>query len=152
MGIGHVDMAEIGGQNGQEPLGILLGFVPAHQRVRREHMPHVMQARAVAVGCAAQADLARQSIECSMNVAQIEAIAQLGSEQIRRRCLSCAILSAAFDITLKHCARRCVHRHETGLSELRAADRQHSGIEIDVRKLEVAGFAEAQAGNTQQSE
>jgi hypothetical protein len=45
-----------------------------------------------------------------------------------------------------------VHRHQTGLSELRAADRQHSGIEIDVRKPEVAGFAEAQAGNAQQSE
>jgi PAS domain S-box-containing protein len=54
LGIGHVDMTEISGQNGQEPLGILLGFVPTHQRVRREHMPHVMQARAVAVSCSAE--------------------------------------------------------------------------------------------------
>jgi len=82
LGIGHVDMTEIGGQNGQKPLGILLGFVPTHQRVRREHMPHVMQARAAAGSCASQADLARQSIECSMNVSHIKAIAQLGSEQI----------------------------------------------------------------------
>ena len=115
-------------------------------------MPHVMQARAAAVSCASQADLARQSIECSMNVSHIKAVAQLGSEQIRRRCLGCTMLSAAFEIILEHCARRCVHRHKTGFSELRAADSQHSGIEIDVRKLEVAGFAEAQAGNAQQSE
>ena len=82
MGIGHVDMTEVGGQNGQEPLGILVGFVPTQQRVGRENMTHVMQTRPVAVIHAAQADLARQSIECSMNVSHIKAIAQLGSEQI----------------------------------------------------------------------
>ncbi len=87
-----------------------------------------------------------------MNVSHIKAIAQLGSEQVGRRRLGCTMLSAAFDVILKHCARRCVHRHKAGLSELRAADRQHSGIEIDVRKPEVAGFAETQPGNAQQSE
>ncbi|WP_246299912.1 hypothetical protein [Sinorhizobium psoraleae] len=46
----------------------MLGFVPKHQCIRREHMPHVMEAWTVAVSCAAQADLARQSIERSMNV------------------------------------------------------------------------------------
>jgi hypothetical protein len=45
-----------------------------------------------------------------------------------------------------------VHRHKTGLSELRTADRQHSGIEVDVRKFEITGFTEAQTGNAQQSE
>lgn len=152
MRVGHVDMAKIGGQNGQEPLGILLGFVPAHQRVRRENMPHVMQARTVAVSCAAQADLARQSIERSMNVSHIEAITPTGCEHIRRRRQSCALSFSAFDKILQYCARRCVHGHETGLSELCAADRQHCGIEINVRKLEVPGFAKAQAGNAQQSE
>src|SRR5260370_17962798 len=97
-------MTEIGGQNGQEPLGILLGYVPTHQRVRRENMPHVMQARAMAVSCAAQADLARQSIECSMNVSHIKPVAQLGSEKIRRRRLGCTMLSPAFEIILDHCA------------------------------------------------
>jgi len=79
LGIGHVDMAEISGQNGQKPLGILLGFVPTHQGVRCKNMPHVMQARAVAISCAAQADLARQSIECSMNVSHIKAVAHLNA-------------------------------------------------------------------------
>lgn len=99
-----MDMAEISGQNGQEPLRILLGFVPTHQRVRREDMAHVMQARAVAVSCAAQADLARQNIECSMNISDIKAVAQLGSEQIRKRRLGRTMLSAAFEIILEHCA------------------------------------------------
>src|SRR5271165_4853506 len=98
-------MTEIGGQNGQEPLGILLGFVPTYQCVRREHVPHIMQARAVTVSCASQADLARQSIECSMNVSHIKAIARLGSEQIRRRRLGCTVPSTAFEIILEHCAR-----------------------------------------------
>jgi hypothetical protein len=41
---------------------------------------------------------------------------------------------------------------QDGICQLRAADRQHRGIEIDVRKLKVASFAEAQAGSAQQSE
>jgi tagatose-1,6-bisphosphate aldolase len=45
-----------------------------------------------------------------------------------------------------------VHRHKTGFAEFCTADRQHRGIKINIRKLEVPGFAEAQAGNAQQSE
>ena len=105
MGIGHVDMAEIRRQNWQQSLRILLGLVPTHQGVRCEHVPHVMQSRAMAFVQAAQTDLARQSIEGSMDVPEIKAITQLGREQIRRCRLSRAILLTAFDIIPENGAR-----------------------------------------------
>ena len=45
-----------------------------------------------------------------------------------------------------------MQRHQASLAELGAADRQHRGLEIDILKLEVARFAEAQARDTQQPE
>lgn len=152
MRVGHVGMAEIGGQNRQKPLWILLGLIPAQQRICGEDVPHVVQTRAVAVINPAQANPPGQSIERSMNITYVEAITPIGGEQIRRRRQGCVMSMSAFNQILQHRACCCVHRHETGLSELRAADRQNHGFEIDVRELEVPGLAEAQAGHAEQSE
>jgi len=35
-----------------------------------------------------------------------------------------------------------MHGHQPRLAELRAADGQHRGLEIDIVQLEIAGFAE----------
>ena len=45
-----------------------------------------------------------------------------------------------------------MQRHQTSLAELGAADGQHRCLEIDISKLEVACFAEAQARDAQQPE
>jgi hypothetical protein len=44
-----------------------------------------------------------------------------------------------------------MQRHEASFPELGAADRQHRRVQIDILKLEIAGFAKAKAGNAQQS-
>jgi hypothetical protein len=45
-----------------------------------------------------------------------------------------------------------MQRHQPSLAEFGAADGQHRGLEIDIVKLEVAGFAEAQTRNTEEPE
>ena len=47
--IGDVDMAEVGGQDGQAALGILTGPVPAHEGLRRESVAQIMETWAVTV-------------------------------------------------------------------------------------------------------
>ena len=42
--------------------------------------------------------------------------------------------------------------HETRLAEFGVADGQHGGVEIDIVDPEIAGFAEAQARDAEQSE
>ena len=80
--IGDVYMPEIGRQHRQQAVGILAALVPAHERIRRESMTHVMLARSVAVGRATQADLPRQRVESLMNLRGIQAIAPVLDEHV----------------------------------------------------------------------
>jgi hypothetical protein len=52
-----VHMTEIGRQDGQETLRILVRSVPVHKGVRGESMAHVMQTRSMVVAIGTQADL-----------------------------------------------------------------------------------------------
>ena len=45
-----------------------------------------------------------------------------------------------------------MQRHQARLAELGAADRQHRRLEIDILKLKITCFAEAQARNAQKPE
>ena len=45
-----------------------------------------------------------------------------------------------------------MQRHEARLAELGAANRQHRRLEVDILKLEIVRFAEAQARDAQQPE
>ena len=55
--IGDVDMAEVGGQDRQAALRILVGPIPPHERIRSEAVSHIVQTWPVTVGEAAQTDL-----------------------------------------------------------------------------------------------
>ena len=92
--VGDVHMAEVGRQDGQSALGILIGPIPLNERVCRESMPHVVQTRSAIVGRAAQTDLSGQRIKGSMNVSAIQAIPPTGDEQNRRRPPSCPMAIA----------------------------------------------------------
>ena len=45
-----------------------------------------------------------------------------------------------------------MQRHQSSLAELSAADGQDRCFEIDILNLKVAGFADAQSRDTQESE
>jgi hypothetical protein len=49
-------------------------------------------------------------------------------------------------------AGRAMQRHQPRLAEFGAADGQYCCLEIDILKLKVAGFPEAQPGDTQEAE
>lgn len=81
-------MAQIGRQHRQPSLDILARAVPAQQRLDREAVPKVVQARTVAGGRAAQSDLARQAIERSMHITDVEMMTATGDEECRG-CMAC---------------------------------------------------------------
>ena len=58
MCIRNVHMTQIGGQDRQEALRVLIVPIPVQQRFGRKAMPQIMQARSVTVVRAAQANLA----------------------------------------------------------------------------------------------
>src|SRR5262245_13252741 len=78
--VGDVHMAEVGRQDRQTALGIVVGPIPLYERPGRESMAHVMQTGAPTVGWTAQTDLPRQGIERSMNVSAIQPTARTGDE------------------------------------------------------------------------
>jgi hypothetical protein len=55
-----------------------------HECAGRESMSEIVQTRAMTVRWAAQADLPRQYIESSMNVAAVQLIAPAGDKQVGR--------------------------------------------------------------------
>src|ERR1700704_2882930 len=97
-------MAEIGGQNGQETFWVLIGFVPAYERVRRKSVSHVMEAWATTLGETAQADRSGQCIKRSMDISRVQAVAQAGAEQVWRSCLYRAMTPASRDVVRQHLA------------------------------------------------
>ncbi len=135
-------MSEVGGQHRQEALGILVGLIPAHERVGREAMPHVMQTRPMTVGRTAQADLPRQGIERSVNFAGIQTIAPARDEQIGRHWSVSPMAASTDEVPVEHLAGGRMQRDETFLAELGPADRQDCGPEVDISKLEIERLAQ----------
>jgi len=138
-------MAEEGGQKRKFARRILIGSIPAHERACCESVSQIVQARSTTVGCAAQTDLPGQGIERSMNVSTIQPIAPAGDEQVGGHRTLPPVAFAPADVVCEHFAGRGMQRYQAGLAELGAADGQQCFLEIDILKLEVACFAEAQA-------
>ena len=75
MGIGNMHMAQVGGEDRQQTLRILIAAIPVHQSAICEAMPHIMQAWPVTVGLATQADQARQPVERAGDIGLVEPVA-----------------------------------------------------------------------------
>src|ERR1035441_8742476 len=60
IGVGNVSMSEIGGQDGQAPLGVLAIAIPAQQSFNRKSVTKIVQARAPAGTCSTQPNLSGQ--------------------------------------------------------------------------------------------
>src|SRR3972149_9052413 len=145
-------MTEVGGQERQFALRVLIGPIPVHECVSGKSVSHVVQTRSMTVGGATQTNLPAQRIERSMNVSAIQTIAPAGDEQKggHRPLLPMAFASA--DVICEHFAGRGMQRYETSLAEFGATDSQHRCLEIDILKLEIACFAKAQTRDTQEPE
>lgn len=68
-------MAEVGRQQRQAALGILIVAIPVHKRIRCKAVSQVMQTGAVTVGRVAQPDLPGQCLEGTMDLSVVQAIA-----------------------------------------------------------------------------
>src|SRR6266849_4765368 len=73
-------MAEVGGQERQFPLRVLMGPIPVHEGVRGKSVSHVVETRAMIVGRATQTNLPAQRIERSMYISVIQPMAPAGDE------------------------------------------------------------------------
>src|SRR5437867_2498273 len=145
-------MTEVGGQERQFTLWVLMGPIPVHEGVSGKSVSHVVKTRSMTVGRATQTNLPAQRVERSMNISAIQPMAPAGDEQEGgHRALPPMALASA-KVIGEHVAGRGMQGHQTGLAEFRAADGQHPGVEVDIVKLEVAGFAEAQPRDTQEPE
>jgi hypothetical protein len=100
-----------------------------------------MNPRAMPVGAVAQTDLPGQRIKRAMNVCAIQPMPPAGDEHIRRHGPLLPMTLPSAEVFGEHRAGRGMQRHQPSLAELGAADGQHRGLEIDIAKLEVAGFA-----------
>jgi hypothetical protein len=129
-------------KDGQSPFDILRGSIPLQKRVH-ESMPHVVQTRPSAVGQSPQPDLSGQQIERSMDVSDIQPIASAGYKEVWRDRLPLKEALASCDVVCKDVATGIVQGHKTGLAELCSADRQDSGLQIDIRKFKIPCFADA---------
>src|SRR5580658_7914607 len=87
-----------------------------------------------------------------MNVCGIQAVARAGDEQMRGHRSLPPVAVAAADVLGENLAGRAMQRHQPSLAEFGAADGQYCCLEIDILKLKVAGFPEAQPGNSQEAE
>lgn len=111
-----------------------------------------MQTRAVTVAGATQTDLPGQRIKHSTNVRAIQPVAGAGDEQMRGNWSLSPVAVASTDVLGEDLAGRVMQRHQPSLAELGAADGQERCFEIDILNLKVAGFANAQPRDTQESE
>ena len=145
-------MAEVGGQERQFALGVLIGPIPAHECVRGESVSQVVQTWAMTVRGASQADLPGQHVKRSTDICTVQLMAPAGNEQVGGHRSLPPVVVAATDVLSEHAAGRSMHRHQPSLAELSATDSQRLGLEIDILKLEVAGFADTQPRDTQESE
>ena len=48
--IGDVDMAEVGGQDRQATFWVLIGLIPAYERIRGKYVPHIVETWPVVSG------------------------------------------------------------------------------------------------------
>ena len=111
-----------------------------------------MQTWPVMVGYAAQTDLPGQRIERSTDICTIQPVSRARDEQMRGNWSPPPVAVASTDVLGEDAAGRAMQRLQSSLAELSAADGQDRCFEIDILNLKVAGFADAQSRDTQESE
>src|SRR6516225_2863146 len=87
-----------------------------------------------------------------MNRTGIHPVTQAGNKEIGRYRSTRPVMLTPRDVVREHLACRGMQRNESGLPELRAADRQYRVRQIYVLKLEIARFTQAYASDAQQPE
>ena len=83
VGIGHVAMAEIRGQDRQTPTNVITCPVPVQQRLHSEPVPEIMQARSAAGGRAANTYLSGKRVENTTDLPWVETTVALRAKEVR---------------------------------------------------------------------
>ena len=84
VGVGYVNMSEIGRQDWQAAFYVLTGPVPLDQSFHGEPVSKIMQPRPMTVSGATQPDLAGQSIKGAPDLCAIQSSTTTGYEEGRR--------------------------------------------------------------------
>ena len=109
-----------------------------------------MQPRAIARAGRPQARLPRQSVEDSMNAAEVEPRATIGNEHIIGRAVA-EELFASLKVVDQHSACGWMEGYETSSTELGRPDGEHSLLNINITELEIERFGDAQTRDTEQT-
>jgi hypothetical protein len=109
----------------------------------------VVDTWAMAVRWTAQTDLAGQSIERSVDLAVIQLITPVGNEQIGEDRPADPVPVSSREVVGQHATGRRMEWDQARFAELATSDRQYTGFEIHILKLEIACFAESQASHAQ---
>jgi hypothetical protein len=105
-------------------------------------MPQIMKTRSMTIGSTAHTDLAGRGIERPVNLCVIQPIAPAGDEQISGHGPVCPMALASSDVVCEDFAGRSMQGHQSILTQLGAADRQHTSLQIDILKPEITCFTQ----------
>ena len=147
-----MDVSQVGRQHWQTSLDILARAVPAQQRLDCKSMTKVVQAGTVTGRGPAQTDPARQLVEGSMDITDVQVISSTGDEEGRGCGAACKEALPARSILREHLLGRPMDRYEAGFAELGTANRQQTFLKIDILDLESDRLTNPQAGDTEQAE
>src|SRR5215472_10820206 len=100
-------------------------------------LPHVMQTRPATIEWATQANLPRQGVEHSVDLAAIQPITSIGDEDIRGNRSSGPPSIPSRKIVGQHATSRVMNGNQASVAERRMPNRQHDRLENDIRKNEV---------------
>jgi hypothetical protein len=103
--------------------------------LNRKSVPEVVQPRAIARARRPQARLPRQSVEGSVNAAEVEPRATIGNEHIVGGAVA-EKLFASLKVVDQYGACGWMEGHETSSTELCRPDGEHSLLNINIIELE----------------
>ena len=129
-----VDVAEVGGQQGEPGLPVLAGGVGIEQAADRERMTQIVDARAAGRRPGLQPGLAGQPRERRVHVAIQQPGAGRGDEHRRGAGMGVQPVPQP-QVAAQRLGRGRVQRHQPGLAELGLADGQHAAAgEVERRR------------------
>ena len=128
-------MPEIGGQDGQAPLGIFAVAIPAQQSLDRKSVTKIVQARATAGVHSTQSNLSGQQVERPVDLAFVQPVAVQVDQEIPL-CSRAEALIPALRVVGQDLTSRGMQRNQTGLSELGPSNRENAFGPIHIPKSE----------------
>src|SRR5664279_5111542 len=151
IGVGNVGMPEIGGQDGQAPLGILTIAIPAQQRLDRKSVSKIVQARAATGIHSTQSNLSGQDVERPVDLAFIQSVAVQVYQEMSLGANAKALV-AAFRVVGQDLTSRGMQWNQAGLSELGPSNRENAFGPIHIPRSEAERLTQPQACDRQQPE